>query len=463
MVFSSIVFLFAFLPPVLAVYYLAPARLRNLVLLAASLIFYAWGEPVYIGLMVYSILWNYVMGLDIARQQEKGRQGRGSLALGILVNLLILGFFKYYGFLAENLYHWFALQLPDLSFSLPIGLSFYTFQSISYLADVYRGKARRQTNLISFGLSISMFPQLVAGPIVQYADVDAQIQQRSMSWNKFGIGVRYFVAGLSKKVLLANNLGMMYQELTGLSSLSVLSAWLGVLAYTLQIYFDFSGYSDMAIGLGKMLGFDFRPNFNYPYCAKSITDFWRRWHISLSSWFREYVYIPLGGNRVTTGRHIFNLLVVWFCTGLWHGASWNFVVWGLYYGILLIFEKYVLKGKIEKLPLLGHLYTLFLVMVGWVFFFRPNLPAAGQYLAVMFGQGAAGAVDTAGLYYLTTGLVLFLLAAFFSTPLPFGLWRKLEENEWWDGLILTGYLALFLLAVAYLIRDTYNPFLYFRF
>lgn len=232
---------------------------------------------------------------------------------------------------------------------------------------MYRGRARRQTNLISFGLYISMFPQLVAGPIVQYADVDAQLQQRNMSWNKFGIGVRYFVAGLSKKVLLANNLGMIYQELTGLSSLSVLSAWLGVLAYTLQIYFDFSGYSDMAIGLGKMLGFDFQPNFNYPYCAKSITDFWRRWHISLSSWFREYVYIPLGGNRVTTGRHIFNLLVVWFCTGLWHGASWNFVIWGLYYGILLIFEKYVLKGKIEKLPLFRHLYTLFLVMVGWVF------------------------------------------------------------------------------------------------
>lgn len=463
MVFSSIVFLFAFLPPVLAVYYLAPVKLRNLVLLVASLIFYAWGEPVYIGLMGYSILWNYVMGLDIARFKEKGKSGKWSLALGVTVNLLILGFFKYYGFLAENLESLLSIRLPDLALSLPIGLSFYTFQSISYLADVYRGKAKRQTNLISFGLYISMFPQLVAGPIVQYADVDAQLQKRKMSPEKFGDGVRYFISGLSKKVLLANNLGVIFQEITALSGLSVLSAWLGVLAYTLQIYFDFSGYSDMAIGLGKMLGFEFRPNFNYPYCAKSITDFWRRWHMSLSSWFREYVYIPLGGNRVKAGRHMFNLLVVWMLTGLWHGASWNFVVWGLYYGILLIFEKYVLKGKIEQWPVVRRVYTLFLVMTGWVFFFSPSLTAAGQYLAALFGQGAAGLTDTAGLYYLTTGLVLFILAALFSTPLPFGIWRKLQENDWWDGLILVGYLALFLLAVAYLIRDTYNPFLYFRF
>ncbi|MEQ2473956.1 MBOAT family O-acyltransferase [Laedolimicola intestinihominis] len=463
MVFSSIVFLFAFLPPVLAVYYLAPVKLRNLVLLVASLIFYAWGEPVYIGLMGYSILWNYVMGLDIARFKEKGKSGKWSLALGVAVNLLILGFFKYYGFLAENLEALLPVKLPELTPRLPIGLSFYTFQSISYLADVYRGKAKRQTNLISFGLYISMFPQLVAGPIVQYADVDAQFQKREMSPEKFGNGVRYFISGLSKKVLLANNLGVIFQEITALSGLSVLSAWLGVLAYTLQIYFDFSGYSDMAIGLGKMLGFEFRPNFNYPYCAKSITDFWRRWHMSLSSWFREYVYIPLGGNRVKAGRHMFNLLVVWMLTGLWHGASWNFVVWGLYYGILLIFEKYVLKGKIEQWPVLRRVYTLFLVMTGWVFFFSPSLTAAGQYLTALFGRGAAGLADAAGLYYLTTGLVLFILAALFSTPLPFGIWRKLQENDWWDGLILVGYLALFLLAVAYLIRDTYNPFLYFRF
>ena len=463
MVFSSIVFLFAFLPPVLAVYYLAPMKLRNLVLLAASLVFYAWGEPVYIGLMGYSILWNYVMGLDMARFKEKGKSGKSSLVLGVAVNLLILGFFKYYGFLAENLEALLSVKLPELNLGLPIGLSFYTFQSISYLADVYRGKARRQTNLILFGLYISMFPQLVAGPIVQYADVDAQLQKREMSLEKFGDGVRYFVSGLSKKVLLANNLGVIFQEITALSSLSVLAAWLGVVAYTLQIYFDFGGYSDMAIGLGKMLGFEFRPNFNFPYCAGSITDFWRRWHISLSSWFREYVYIPLGGNRVTAGRHMFNLLVVWMLTGLWHGASWNFVAWGLYYGLLLIFEKYILKGKIEQWPVVRRLYTLVLVMVGWVFFFSPNLTTAGQYLAVLFGQRAGGMVDAAGLYYLTTGGALLALGALFSTPLPFGIWRKLQEQEWSEGLILLGYLALFVLAVAYLIRDTYNPFLYFRF
>ena len=467
MVFSSIVFLFAFLPPVLAVYYLAPGKLRNLVLLLASLIFYAWGEPVYCLLMGYSILWNYVMGLDIARQQEKGKRGKGSLALGVAVDLLILGFFKYYGFLAQNLEALLSVKLPALSLSLPIGLSFYTFQSISYLADVYRGKAKSQKNLISFGLYISMFPQLVAGPIVQYADVDAQLQSREMSRFRFGEGVRYFVVGLGKKVLLANNLGVMYREITALSSLSVLSAWLGVLAYTFQIYFDFSGYSDMAIGLGKMLGFEFQPNFRYPYWATSVTDFWRRWHISLSSWFREYVYIPLGGNRVSTGRHIFNLLVVWACTGLWHGASWNFVVWGLYYGLLLILEKYVLnrlgKGKRGKLQVTGRLYTLVLVMIGWVFFFSPNLQAAGTYLGLLVGQGAVGVVDGAGLYYLTTGAVLFLLAALGSTPVPGALWRCLQESDWWDVLTVTGYLVIFLLAVAYLIRDTYNPFLYFRF
>ena len=466
MVFSSIVFLFAFLPPVLAVYYLAPARLRNLVLLAASLIFYAWGEPVYIGLMVYSILWNYVMGLDIARQREKGKQGRGSLTLGILVNLLILGFFKYYGFLAENLYHWFALQLPDLSFSLPIGLSFYTFQSISYLADVYRGKARRQTNLISFGLYISMFPQLVAGPIVQYADVDAQLQQRNMSWNKFGIGVRYFVAGLSKKVLLANNLGMMYQELTGLSSLSVLSAWLGVLAYTLQIYFDFSGYSDMAVGLGKMFGFEFCMNFNYPYIAKSITEFWRRWHISLSSWFRDYVYIPLGGNRVSKSRHIFNLMVVWFLTGLWHGAAWNFVAWGLYYGIILIIEKYILSPVLDKLPsVVRHIYSIVLVVIGWVLFFSPSLGGAARYLGMMFGAGAHGVADRESLYLLTTNLVLWIILIIGSTPLTDVRYQHMLRQKKWNTTLLNGivYAVLFILCIAYLVTETYNPFLYFRF
>lgn len=462
-VFSSIVFIFTFLPIVVLTFYLAPVKLRNFVLLLASLIFYAWGEPVYLFLMLYSILFNYVMGLDIARQQEKGRKGRGSLILGIAVNLLLLGFFKYYGFLAQNLEQIFALELPEVRLGLPIGLSFYTFQSVSYLADVYRGKAGGQKSLISFGLYISMFPQLVAGPIVQYADIDAQLRRRVTSWEQFGEGTRCFIGGLAKKVLLANNLGMVFDAVTGLSSLSVLSAWTGVLAYTFQIYFDFSGYSDMAIGLGKMFGFTFKENFHFPYCARSITEFWRRWHISLGSWFREYVYIPLGGNRVGVRRNIRNLLIVWILTGLWHGASWNFVVWGLYYGILLTAEKYLFRRVTERLSVLGTVSTMVLVMAGWVLFFSPSLGEAVQYLRVMTGLAGAPLTDDPGMYYLTTSLGLFGISWLCSVPLPFGIMDRLwNRNGGKTGLYLF-YLALFLLSTAYLIHDTYNPFLYFRF
>ena len=320
MVFSSVFFVCTFLPVTIALYYLAPHRMRNGILLLASLFFYAWGEPVYLFLMLYSILFNYVIGIDIARKKAKGKKAGVSLFFGVLVNLLMLGFFKYYGFAAENIEAVTGWQLPQLSLPLPIGLSFYTFQSLSYLIDVYWGKAQCQKNILSFGLYISMFPQLVAGPIVQYADIDAQLKDREESMDKFGQGVQYFIWGLAKKVLLANNLGAVHEAVTALPSLSVLSAWVGALAYTFQIYYDFSGYSDMAIGLGKMFGFELKENFAYPYCARSITQFWRRWHISLGSWFREYVYIPLGGNRTGVLRHIFNLLIVWALTGLWHGA-----------------------------------------------------------------------------------------------------------------------------------------------
>ena len=463
MVFSSIVFIFTFLPLVILAYYLAPVKLRNFVLLLASLIFYAWGEPVYLFLMLYSILFNYVMGLDIARQQEKGKTGKSSLILGVAVNLLLLGFFKYYGFLAENLEQLLSVKLPAVSLGLPIGLSFYTFQSISYLADVYRRKTGGQMNLISFGLYISMFPQLVAGPIVQYADIDAQLKKRVTSWERFGEGTRYFIGGLAKKVLLANNLGAVFEAVTGLGSLSVLSAWVGVLAYTFQIYFDFSGYSDMAVGLGKMFGFEFKENFHYPYCARSITQFWRRWHISLGSWFREYVYIPLGGNRVSVLRHMGNLLAVWVLTGLWHGASWNFVLWGLYYGVLLILEKYLLHRVTEKIPVLGTVYTMLLVMAGWVLFFSPAPGAAAEYLRTMFGLSGAALTDNGGFYYLLTSLVLFVLSWICSTPLPFRIcYRQWAEKRVKPGLLLF-YLGLFLTSTAYLIHDTYNPFLYFRF
>lgn len=464
MVFSSIFFIFSFLPVTIVAYYLAPKRMRNGILLLASLFFYAWGEPVYLFLMLYSILFNYVMGIDIARKQRRGKRAGVSLFFGVVVNLLILGFFKYYGFLAENMEALSGVILPKLELSLPIGLSFYTFQSLSYLVDVYRGRAQHQKNILSFGLYISMFPQLVAGPIVQYADIDAQLKERDTSLDKFGQGVRYFIWGLGKKVLLANNLGVVYEAIAALPSLSVLSAWVGALAYTFQIYYDFSGYSDMAIGLGKMFGFELKENFAHPYCSRSITEFWRRWHISLGSWFREYVYIPMGGNRVSVLRHIFNLLVVWALTGLWHGASWNFVVWGLYYGVLLILEKYLLRRVTERIPILGTIYTMLLVIVGWVFFFSPTLLEAKAYLGAMFGRGAAGITDEAGMYYLLTSLILFWFSWIFAVPAASKISEKhLEDSDGWAPLFLLIHGGIFLLAVAYLIHDTYNPFLYFRF
>ena len=464
MVFSSIFFIFSFLPVTIVAYYLAPKRMRNGILLLASLFFYAWGEPVYLFLMLYSILFNYVMGIDIARKQRRGKRAGVSLFFGVVVNLLILGFFKYYGFLAENMEALSGVILPKLELSLPIGLSFYTFQSLSYLVDVYRGRAQHQKNILSFGLYISMFPQLVAGPIVQYADIDAQLKERDTSLDKFGQGVRYFIWGLGKKVLLANNLGVVYEAIAALPSLSVLSAWVGALAYTFQIYYDFSGYSDMAIGLGKMFGFELKENFAHPYCSRSITEFWRRWHISLGSWFREYVYIPMGGNRVSVLRHIFNLLVVWALTGLWHGASWNFVVWGLYYGVLLILEKYLLRRVTERIPILGTIYTMLLVIVGWVFFFSPTLLEAGAYLGAMFGRGAVSITDEAGMYYLLTSLILFWFSWIFAVPAASKISEKhLEDSDGWAPLFLLIHGGIFLLAVAYLIHDTYNPFLYFRF
>lgn len=464
MVFSSIFFIFSFLPVTIVVYYLVPKRMRNGILLLASLFFYAWGEPVYLFLMLYSILFNYIVGIDIARKREKGKRGASSLFFGAAVNLLILGFFKYYGFLAENMEALAGVILPKAELSLPIGLSFYTFQSLSYLVDVYRGKAQYQKNILSFGLYISMFPQLVAGPIVQYSDIDAQLKGRETSLDKFGQGVRYFIWGLGKKVLLANNLGVVYESIAALPSLSVLSAWVGALAYTFQIYYDFSGYSDMAIGLGKMFGFELKENFAHPYCSRSITEFWRRWHISLGSWFREYVYIPMGGNRVSVPRHIFNLLIVWALTGLWHGASWTFVVWGLYYGVLLILEKYLLHRVTERIPILGTIYTMLLVIAGWVFFFSPTLEAAGTYLGAMFGRGAAGITDEAGMYYLLTSLILFWFSWIFAVPAASKISEKhLEESDGWAPLLILIHGGIFFMAVAYLIHDTYNPFLYFRF
>ena len=420
MLFSSIVFLFTFLPVVLILYYLLPVRFRNVILLLASLVFYAWGEPVYLFLMLLSILFNYFSGLDIARNLQDKRAAKRSLVFNLIINLAVLGFFKYEGFVFDTLNGILPVHISYHALPLPIGISFYTFQILSYIIDVYRGNVKVQTNLPNFALYVTMFPQLIAGPIVQYADVDEQLASREVSWTKFGEGSMYFIRGLAKKVLLANTSGMIFTEVSGLAkgNVAVMTAWLGAFAYMFQIYFDFSGYSDMAIGLGKMFGFEFNMNFNYPYVSKSITEFWRRWHISLSSWFRDYVYIPLGGNRVSKIKHIRNLLIVWFLTGLWHGAAWNFVAWGLYYGVILIIEKYLLSPVLDRLPdVVRHIYSIVLVVIGWVLFFSSSFGQAADYIRVMFGAGAHGFADRESMYLLTSNLILWLILIFGSTPL----------------------------------------------
>ena len=466
MLFSSIVFLFTFLPIILILYYLVPRPMKNVILLFGSLLFYAWGEPVYIFLMIFSILFNYICGLDIARNLKDPAAAKRSLIFTVAVNLCILGFFKYEGFVLDSLSAVLPVDIPYRAMALPIGISFYTFQILSYIIDVYRGHVKVQTNLLDFALYVTMFPQLIAGPIVQYADVDRQLHVRKESWGKFGEGSMFFIRGLAKKVLLANTIGMVYTEVAALApgKVSVLSAWIGCISYAFQIYFDFSGYSDMAMGLGKMFGFEFLKNFDYPYISQSITEFWRRWHISLGSWFREYVYIPLGGNRVPVIKHLRNLLIVWFLTGLWHGAAWNFVAWGLYYGLILILEKYFLSRVLERLPaVIRHIYSLVLVLIGWVFFFSPTLGGAVDYIQLMFGVGANGLVDSEGLYLLTTNLLLLILLVIGSTPIVHRAYERVMAGR---GKILANcvvYAAMFLLCIAYLVTETYNPFLYFRF
>ena len=468
MLFSSIVFLFSFLPAVMILYYLLPVRFRNVILLLASLVFYAWGEPVYLFLMLLSILFNYFSGLDIARNLQDKRAAKRSLVFNLIINLAVLGFFKYEGFVLDTLNGILPVHISYHALPLPIGISFYTFQILSYIIDVYRGNVKVQTNLPNFALYVTMFPQLIAGPIVQYADVDEQLASREVSRTKFGEGSMYFIRGLAKKVLLANTSGMIFTEVSGLAkgNIAVMTAWLGAFAYMFQIYFDFSGYSDMAIGLGKMFGFEFNMNFNYPYVSKSITEFWRRWHISLSSWFRDYVYIPLGGNRVSKIKHIRNLLIVWFLTGLWHGAAWNFVAWGLYYGVILIIEKYLMSPVLDRLPdVVRHIYSIVLVVIGWVLFFSSSFGQAADYIRVMFGAGAHGFADRESMYLLTSNLILWLILIFGSTPLVHFRYEHMLRTKKWNTTIINSvvYAALFIVCIAYLVTETYNPFLYFRF
>ena len=438
MLFSSNTFLFGFLPAVVVLYYLCPRRCRNVLLLVSSLIFYGWGEPKYVLLMLVSILLNYFCGLAAARQQSRQRSTRGVLVLGVVLNLGMLGFFKYGKF-------FFGSAFPDIP--LPIGISFYIFQAMSYLIDVCRREVEVQKNVLTFGTYVTLFPQLIAGPIVRYLDVAEMLESRRENLPQFSRGVQRFVVGLSKKVLLANTFGSAWNALQVTTGTA--AAWLGLLCYTLQIYFDFSGYSDMAIGLGQLFGFTFLENFNYPYISASITEFWRRWHISLSTWFKEYVYIPLGGNRKGLARQIFNILVVWLLTGLWHGASWNFVLWGGYYAALLILEKCWLLKAGEKLPLvLRRMMTMVLVMLGWALFYFENLGALGAFLGRLFT-----AVPSAGIAFYLPVTALGCLCA---TPAMKRV--KLPDTVRW-GLCV----VLLLLCVASLARQSYNPFIYFRF
>lgn len=470
MVFSSVTFLFIFLPVLLALYFLVPKVLRNIIILIASLIFYAWGEPIYIVLMALSILLNYVCGLDLQYKLSERHKARGSLIFGIVVNLLLLGFFKYYGFLMDSLNDILSVNIPYRELALPIGISFYTFQAISYLIDIYRKEVRAQKNILHFAMYISMFPQLIAGPIVRYTDIEKQIKHRTLTMQKFGQGAERFILGLAKKVVIADTMGRVFNEISGLQmgSFSVLTAWVGCISYAFQIYFDFSGYSDMAIGLGKMFGFEFRENFRYPYTALSITDFWRRWHISLSTWFKEYVYIPLGGNRCAHSRQVLNLFIIWGMTGLWHGAAWNFLLWGLYYGVLLVLEKFVWGRILQRLPKIGkRVYSLGLVLIGWVFFFSPNSGYAFDYLGVMFGDGASAYVDNQGLFYILSHWLFYLIAVVCSSAAGYtvirGFVKRFEMGRPRKMAAGVVYIGIFLISIAYLATESFDSFLYFRF
>lgn len=460
MVFSSLLFLFRFLPVMLIAYFAAPGRFRNGILFLGSLFFYGWGEPVYIVLLLFSTAVDYTHGRLIGRFRKEGRETAAKWVLfsSVAINLGLLGFFKYFS------------GLP-----LPVGISFYTFQTMSYTIDVYRGDAKVQKNVIAFGAYVSMFPQLIAGPIVRYSTIEKELDSRKESYAAFACGVRYFVIGLGKKVLLANQMGALWAEIQSVPAAdrSVLLAWIGIFAFGMQIYFDFSGYSDMAVGLGRMFGFHFPENFHFPYMAQSITDFWRRWHISLGTWFKEYVYIPLGGNRHGKLRQVFNIMAVWTLTGIWHGAGMNYLLWGVYFGVLLLVEKMVLGQRMKRWPsVFRHIYAMVLVYLGWVLFAHEDMASGVRFLKELFGGGGTGLVNGRAIYLLTANLPLMAVCAIGATDLPgrlAGRWLRIRPGQE-EGLSRRASLAVtafaaFILVIttAYLVNAGYNPFLYFRF
>lgn len=464
MVFSSLVFLFAYLPITLLAYYLVPRQGRNIFLFIVNLIFYGWGEPKLVLLMVFNIFFNYIGGWLVDKYRADAKKKKLFLILTCVLDIGILAVFKYTGMITETLNMLPFLNIPELQISLPIGISFYTFQTMSYVIDVYRDDAPVSKNFINFGTYVALFPQLIAGPIVRYRDVAEQLVNRRETLEMFTRGVKLFMVGLAKKVIIANTMGTLTTNIFATTDeYGVVGTWVGMIAYTFQIYFDFSGYSDMACGLGNMLGFEFLKNFNYPYIAKSITDFWRRWHISLSTWFKEYVYIPLGGNRKGVKRQILNLLIVWGLTGLWHGAAYNFVLWGLYYGLLLILEKFVLKKFLDRLPsFVQHIYTLFIVIIGWGLFYFTDVGQLGEFMVDLFNFGN-GICGNQAFNLIMSNLPMLIIAAVASTPLAAMLYNRFEHTRFmWipETLYCMGVLGV---STASLVNQSYNPFLYFRF
>ena len=468
MVFSSVVFLYIFLPIMLILYFIVPSKLKNAVMICASLIFFAWGEIKYILIMLLLAVMDFWCGKKITESSEKKKR-RLYLFIDVSVNLLILFFFKYADFIIENINIVTHLNIKPLNIPLPIGVSFNTFQSLSYIIDVYKNKVKCEKSFYNYLTYTTLFPQIIAGPIVRYEEVDDTLETKNISLNNFTLGMKRFIIGLSKKVLIANNVGLLFTTIqNGLyTTNSVLLSILGMVAFALQIYFDFSGYSDMAIGLAKIFGMDFDENFNYPYISKSITEFFRRWHITLSSWFRDYIYIPLGGNRHGLLKQIRNILVVWFLTGAWHGASWNFIIWGLFFGVILVLEKIFLLKVLEKTPkIIRHIYVIVLVLISWAIFAFDDLSAGVEYVKnmLMLNKDIA-VINSEAIYYLKNYAIIFLIGFVFATPIPNNIFKKIEEknNYFAQIFVCIIYLGLFLLSTAILVSDTYNPFLYFRF
>ncbi len=464
MVFSSLLFLFLYLPAVLLVYYITPRKYRNLVLFIVNLIFYGWGEPIFVLLMLFSTVVDYTHGYFIDKYRSKKNIAKRLVISSIVINLSLLAFFKYSGLITDTLNVLPFLNIAPLVIPLPIGISFYTFQTMSYSIDVYRGDAPVQKNMITFGTYVALFPQLIAGPIVRYKDVAYQLDHRRETLNQFITGVKLFLIGLSKKVLIANQMGLLWDSIRENSGTNgMLGSFIGIVAYSFQIYFDFSGYSDMARGLGNMLGFEFLKNFDYPYISKTITEFWRRWHISLGTWFREYVYIPLGGNRKGVKRMVLNLAIVWFLTGLWHGASVNFILWGVYFGLILIMEKLFLLKLLKKLPnAIQHIYALALIIIGWVIFFFEDFTEMLNFFGELFNP-SGGLIGQDTLVLVISYIPLLIVAIVASTPLAYKLYEKIKYKSWCFIPETTLCTLSLILCTASLVSQTYNPFIYFRF